>query len=135
MLCWMTGEKQLESSLTSWGFHLVQYSPFWQKIWACKIHPKTAKYQQKETCLAVARDLLQCADQDTNFIKTIITSDESWVCRYDLETKAQTSQWKTLGLWGQKGTPSSEQGVSDVNSFLQSRRYHSPWVHTRWSYH
>jgi hypothetical protein len=36
--------------------------------------------EQKETCLAVARDLLQCADQDANFTKTMITSDESWVC-------------------------------------------------------
>jgi len=54
--------------------------------------PKLPKLKQKETCLAVARDFLQCADQDTNFMKTIITSDESWVCGYDLETKAQTSQ-------------------------------------------
>jgi hypothetical protein len=88
--------------------------------------PKLPKVKQKETCLAIARDLLQYADQDTNFMKTIITSDESWVCRYDLETKAQTSRWKTLGLSRQKGTPSSEQGVSDIDSFLQSRRRHSP---------
>jgi len=46
----------------------------------------------------VSRDLLQCADQDTNFMKTIVTSDKSWVCRYDLETKAQISQWKTPSL-------------------------------------
>jgi len=63
-----------------------------------KFVPKLPKVKQKETCLAVARDLLQCADQDTNFMKTIITSDESWVCGYDLETKAQTSRWKTPDL-------------------------------------
>ena len=100
-----------------------------------KFVPKLPKVKQKETCLAVARDLLQCADQDTNFMKTIITSDESWVCGYDLETKAQTSRWKTPDLWGRKDTPSSEQGVSDVDSFLQSRRHHSPQAHTGWSYH
>jgi hypothetical protein len=44
--------------------------------------------EQKGTHLAVARDFLQCADQDTNFMKTIITGDESWVHGYDPETKA-----------------------------------------------
>jgi DNA-binding Lrp family transcriptional regulator len=58
---------------------------------------KLPTVQQKETCLAVARELLQCTEEDTNFIKTIITSDEFWVCGYDLETKAQTSQWKSPG--------------------------------------
>lgn len=53
--------------------------------------PKLPKIKQKETCLAVARDFLQCADQDTNFMKTITTSDESWDYEYDPETKAQSS--------------------------------------------
>ena len=96
--------------------------------------PKLPKVKQKETSSPVARDLLQCADQDTNFMKTIITSDGSWVCGYNLETKVQTSRLKTLGLWGQRDTPSLEVGVSDVDSFLQSWRHHSPWVHTRWSH-
>ena len=30
-------------------------------------------------------------------MKTIITGDESWVYGYNLETKAQSSQWKTPG--------------------------------------
>ena len=30
-------------------------------------------------------------------------------------------------------TPSSEEGESDVDTFLWSQRRHSPWVRTRWS--
>jgi hypothetical protein len=64
---------------------------------SAKFVPKLLTVVQKETRLAVARDLLQCADQDADFMRTIITSDESWVYRYDPETKAQSSQCKTLG--------------------------------------
>ena len=65
------------------------------KYVSAKFFPKLLTVEQKETCLAVARDLLQCADQDANFMKTIITSDESWDCGYDPETKAQSSQRTT----------------------------------------
>jgi len=56
-----------------------------------KFVPKLLTVEQKKTHLAVDRDLLQCADHDANFMKTIITSDESWVYGYDPETKAQSS--------------------------------------------
>jgi hypothetical protein len=56
-----------------------------------KFVPKLLTAKQKETRLAAARDLLQCSDQDTNFMKTIITSDESLDYGYDPETKAQSS--------------------------------------------
>jgi hypothetical protein len=56
-----------------------------------KFVPKLQTVELKETHLAVDRALLQCADHDANFMKTIITSDESWVYGYDPETKAQSS--------------------------------------------
>lgn len=56
-----------------------------------KFVPKLLTVEQKETHLAVDRNLLQCADHDANFIKTIITSDKYWVYGYDPETKAQSS--------------------------------------------
>jgi hypothetical protein len=62
--------------------------------------PKLLTVEQKENRLVVAKDLLQCAKQDANFMKTIITSDESWVCRYDPETKAHSE--------AKKGMPSPE---------------------------
>jgi len=89
--------------------------------------PQLPTAKQKETCLAAARDFLQCSDQDTNFMKTIITSDESWDYEYDPETKAQSSQWKSPGSpRSEKGMPTSEQGKSDVDSFLQSGWHRLP---------
>jgi AraC-like DNA-binding protein len=49
------------------------------KCISAKFVPKLLTVVQKETRLAVARDLLQCADQDADFMRTIITGDESWV--------------------------------------------------------
>jgi hypothetical protein len=62
------------------------------KCVSAKFVPKLLTVKQKETRLAVARDMLQCSDQDKNFMKTIITGDKSWVYGYDPETKAQSSQ-------------------------------------------
>jgi hypothetical protein len=44
-----------------------------------KFFSKLLTVQQKQTPLAVTGDLLQCADQDANFMKTVITCDESLV--------------------------------------------------------
>jgi hypothetical protein len=59
------------------------------KCVSVKFVPKLLTVEQKETRLAVARDLLQCAGQDANYMETLITSDESWEYGYDPETKAQ----------------------------------------------
>ena len=86
------------------------------KCVSVKFVPKVLIVKQKETYPAVARDWLHCADQDANFMKTLITGDKSWVYGYDPETKAKTKN----------GTPSSEQGESDIDSCLQSQRCCSP---------
>ena len=59
------------------------------KCISVKFVPKMLTDKQKETHLAAARDLLQCVGQDANYMKTLITGDESWVYGYDPETKAQ----------------------------------------------
>ena len=41
--------------------------------------------------LNTATDLLQCAESDADFLKSIETGDESRVDGYDPETKAQSS--------------------------------------------
>jgi histone-lysine N-methyltransferase SETMAR len=59
-----------------------------------KFVPKLLSCEQNELRLDVAHDMLECANNDLDFLKTVITGDESWVCGYDPETKAQSSQWK-----------------------------------------
>jgi len=47
------------------------------KCGSVKFVPKLLTVKQKETCLAIARYLQECDDQDANLMKTVITSDES----------------------------------------------------------
>ena len=62
-----------------------------------KFVPQLLLPEQKEYRAAVANDLIQTATTEPDFLKKVITGDESWVCGYDPETKAQSSQWKSSG--------------------------------------
>jgi len=62
---------------------------------AAKFDPWLLSREQKEFRAAVAQDLLETANNDPDFLKKIITGDESWVYGYDPETKTQSSQWKS----------------------------------------
>jgi AraC-like DNA-binding protein len=59
-----------------------------------KFVPKLFSQEHQQLRLEVARDMLECASGDTEFLKTMITGDETWVYGYDPETKVQSSQWK-----------------------------------------
>jgi hypothetical protein len=59
-----------------------------------KFVPKLLSSQeQQQLCLEVTWDMLECANEDPEFLKTVITGDQMWVYRYDPETKVQ-SQWE-----------------------------------------
>jgi hypothetical protein len=55
--------------------------------------PKLLLQEQQQLHLEVTRDMLECANGDPEFLKTVITGDETWVYRYDPKTK-MPSQWK-----------------------------------------
>ncbi|GFT41250.1 histone-lysine N-methyltransferase SETMAR [Nephila pilipes] len=63
--------------------------------------PHTLTTEQKEHRIASSEDLIAAADEDPNFLKTIVTADESWCLEYDPETKRQSSEWTSPG----KGRP------------------------------
>ncbi|GFU41914.1 HTH_48 domain-containing protein [Nephila pilipes] len=63
--------------------------------------PHTLSTEQKEHRIASSEDLIATADEDPNFLKTIVTGDESWCLEYDPETKRQSSKWTSPG----KGRP------------------------------
>ncbi|GFX82225.1 FLJ37770-like protein [Trichonephila clavipes] len=46
---------------------------------------------------AHCRDIVSAAKNDSNFLKSIVTSDvcESWCFQYDLETNLQSAKWKS----------------------------------------
>jgi len=48
-------------------------------------------------CVNISQELLDCVSVNENFLKTIVTGDETWVYGYDIETKAQSSRWMGQG--------------------------------------
>ena len=61
-----------------------------------KFIPKPLTEKQKQLGVEIAQDMLDCANNDLKFTKTIITGDETWVYGYDPGSKFQSSQWKHL---------------------------------------
>jgi len=61
---------------------------------SAKFVPKLLTMEQKQLHLKVAQDMLDSTNSDPEFVNVVTTGDESWVYRYTLETKAQSSQWK-----------------------------------------
>lgn len=62
-----------------------------------KFVPRLLTNEQKENRVSISQDMLANADADDNFLKNIITGDETWVFGYDVETKRQSSQWVGKG--------------------------------------
>jgi hypothetical protein len=52
--------------------------------------PKLLSQEQQQLCLEVAQDNLECANRHPEILKSAITGDESWMYRYDSETKVQS---------------------------------------------
>jgi hypothetical protein len=60
---------------------------------ASKFVPRLLTQDQRGSQVANCQEHLDRASEDENFLKRIITSDETWVYGYDMETKIQSSQW------------------------------------------
>ncbi|XP_076165947.1 dihydropteridine reductase isoform X1 [Ptiloglossa arizonensis] len=61
---------------------------------AAKFVPKLLNCDQKQLRMNIANEMLDSVRDDPNLLQRVITGDESWVYGYDVETKAQSSQWK-----------------------------------------
>jgi len=59
-----------------------------------KFVPRFLTDDQREQHQTIVGYLLECPCEDVQFLKNIVTGDESWVYGYDPETKQQSSQWK-----------------------------------------
>jgi len=58
-----------------------------------KFLPRLLTEEQKPNRITVSQELLDHLNTDENFLKNVITGDETWVYGYDVETKVQSSQW------------------------------------------
>jgi histone-lysine N-methyltransferase SETMAR len=64
---------------------------------SAKFVPKLLNFDQKQRRMNIAQDMLNDVNDDPDLLKRVITGDETWVYGYDIETKAQSSQWKNPG--------------------------------------
>ena len=62
-----------------------------------KIHSMASATRAERTCINVANDLIQTTTNEPDFLKKVITRDESWGYGCELEMKTQSSQWTLLG--------------------------------------
>ena len=60
---------------------------------AAKFVPRLLTEEQKQNRITVSQELLDHSNTDENFLKNVMTGDETWVYGYDVETKVQSSQW------------------------------------------
>ena len=58
-----------------------------------KIVPNLQNFELKRR-MDIVQELLTMFNDDQGFLKKFIIGDESWMYGYDIETKAQLSQWK-----------------------------------------
>ena len=55
----------------------------------------------------IAQEMLTTFNDGPDFLKNVVTGDESWVYGYDIETKAQSAQWK----WPEEPRPEKARQV------------------------
>jgi len=73
--------------------HLILTDKLKKRRVAAKFVPSLLTDAQKENRVTVSQELFDRSNADENFLKNVITGDETWVYGYDVETKVQSSQW------------------------------------------
>ena len=83
----------------------------WQKILnedlrmrrvIAKFMPRLLTAEQKDDHVSICTDLRDRAQNDPNFMSSVITGEKCWVYGYDPETKQMPSQWSTSSSPGPK---------------------------------
>ena len=67
-----------------------------KRVIAARLVPEDLNFLQKLNCVKVAEDMLDGVNSDPTFIKRIMTGDETWVYKFDMQTSQQASEWRLL---------------------------------------
>jgi len=73
--------------------HLILTNKLKMHRVAAKFVPHLLTDAQKENHVTVSQELFDCSNADENFLKNVITGDETWVYGYNIEIKVQLLQW------------------------------------------
>ncbi|UYV69087.1 hypothetical protein LAZ67_6002340 [Cordylochernes scorpioides] len=74
--------------------HSIFINDLGMRLVDTKFVPKLLNCDQKQHRINIANEMLDSVRDDPNLPQRVITDDEAWVYGYDVETKAQSSQWK-----------------------------------------
>jgi len=79
----------------------IVYRILTEKLGLRKVNSKFVPHQLKDEQKMKRMEHCQCiikeARKDENFLKTIVTGDETWCFQYDPETKRQSAEWRPHG--------------------------------------
>ncbi|UYV83543.1 TTC21B [Cordylochernes scorpioides] len=84
--------EDLNISICLW--HSIFINDLGMRRVAAKFVPKLLNCDQKQHRMNIANEMLDSVRDDPNLLQRVITGDKAWVYGYDVETKAQSSQWK-----------------------------------------
>jgi len=97
--CWLTVQKiasQLDLTKDS-VWNIITEDLGMHKVCA-EMVPRLLNDDQKECCMQVYQDIIEHFQTEPDLLHRVITGDETWILEYDLETKRQSCQWKSLTL-------------------------------------
>jgi hypothetical protein len=60
---------------------------------AARLVPIDANFLQKLNHMRVTEDVLERVNSDPTFMKRILTGNETWVSKFDMQTRQQASEW------------------------------------------
>ena len=89
--CHLTLREIVEVGISRGSIHsiLTEDLCMWRVL--AQFIPKLLTEQQKEPHVEITQDMLDCANNDLKFTKTIITGDEIWIYGSNPESKFQSS--------------------------------------------
>ena len=62
-----------------------------------KMVPKILSEYQKQQRFTVCQDITKHLEAESDLLNSVITGDETWVFKYNPETKRQSGEWKRYG--------------------------------------
>jgi len=80
---------------------------------SAKFVPRILTPAQKQKRVSTSLELRDRVASDPNFLKSVITGDESWVCGYEIQNSVENTQLTST----EKSTPIEIQHQGDVDCF------------------
>ena len=96
--------------------HLIVTQDLGKHKLCSRLVPHSLTPEQMQLRLDACADLIAMAERDPNFLKTIVTGDESWCLKYDPEGKRQSMEW-----WG-VGSPKRKKVRSEKSCIKTMRK-------------